>query len=58
MMHKVYSVNIETKDSVIVFELDKPITMGVLSNIIDNNYSSSSEIIAIDFYSNVVSDVE
>jgi K+-sensing histidine kinase KdpD len=58
MMHKVYSVNIETKDSVIVFELDKPITMGVLSNIIDNNYSSSSEIISIDIYAHVVSDVE
>jgi hypothetical protein len=58
MMHKVYSVNIETKESVIVFELDTPITMGILSNIIDNNYSCSSEIIAIDFYTRTVSDVE
>ena len=31
---------------------------GILSNIINNNYSSSSEIIAIDFYSKVFSDVE
>jgi hypothetical protein len=29
-----------------------------LSNIIDNNYSSSSEIISIDIYAHVVSDVE
>ena len=57
-MRTVYGVTIETRESVISFELDTPITMGRLSNIIDNNYSSSSEIIAIDFYSNVVSGVE
>ena len=57
-MRTVYGVTIETRESVISFELDTPITMGRLSNIIVNNYSRSSEIVSIDFYSNVVSDVE
>ena len=58
MMAKFYDISIETRDSVIVFELDTPVTMGILSNIIDNNYSCSSEIVSIDFYAHVVSDVD
>ena len=57
-MRTVYGVTIETRESVISFELDTPVTMGRLSNIIVNNYARSSEIVAIDFYSTVVSDVE
>jgi hypothetical protein len=57
MMAKVYAVRIETCESVIVYEFDTPITMGRLSNII-NNYSSSSKIVSINVYTRTVSDVE
>lgn len=58
MMHKVYNVKVETKDSVIVFEFDKPITMGRLARIIKNNYYGASEIVYIGVSVNTVTDVE
>jgi hypothetical protein len=56
-MAKVYAVRIETRESIIVYESDTPITMGRLSNII-NNYSSSSKIVSINVYDRTITDVE
>ena len=57
-MHKVYSVRIETRDSVIVYEFDTPITLGRLSNIIAGNYARSSEIVSINVFNRTVADID
>ena len=44
MMEKLYRVQIETEDASIVFELDKPITVEVLSCVLVSNFKADDKI--------------